>query len=219
MKTGQSSIIPLREKEAFFSWFASLYLHAPTARLLEPFKNPQTLSVLTHVFQDEPYHAAIKELTAYIDKASVEDLRDEFNSLFVVPSKRSYVPAYESSFRERQGDEMGNLWGKTTGDVAKLYREAGYEASKLQGVCAPDHVGIELAFIAKLCADTMQCLKNNDQEKADSIGLLRKTFLEQHLSKWIEDFSNALNASPASIFYKHLSGLTTQLVFLDVKDV
>lgn len=218
MKTAQSSIIPITEKEALYSWFASLYLHAPTAQLREPFKNPQTLSMLTHVFQDEPYRAAIKELAAYIDNASIEDLKVEFNSLFVVPNKRRYVPAYESCFREKHGDEMGNLWGETTADVTRYYREAGYEATNLQGIFAPDHIGVELAFIAKLCADELQLIENNnDSEQTKKIEELRKSFLREHISKWIEDFSKAVNALPSAFFYKNFSTLTAHMIHSDLK--
>lgn len=210
----------IKDKEALYSWFASLYLRAPAAKLLQPFSDPEAISVLTSFFHDEPYQTALKELTAHIKQARLEDLRNEFDALFVVPSKRNYVPPYESCFREKRGNEIGNLWGETTADVARYYREAGYEAKNLQGIFAPDHIGVELAFIAKLCADEMQLIKNNnDSGQTKKIEELRKSFLREHLSKWIEDFSKTVNALPSALFYKNLSTLTAHMVHSDLKFV
>jgi len=206
-----------REKEALYSLFASLYLSPPTAEQLKILSNPEAMEVFALLVKDEPQTIALKELTSHINKASIEDIRNEFNSLFVVPNKGSYVPPYESCFREKRGGNIGNLWGETTADVAKFYREAGYETQNPSGVFAPDHIGVEFAFVAKLCSDRLRCLENHDSQKANRIEVLRKSFLEQHLSRWFEDFSNALSISHSSFFYKHLTRLATQLVFSDLK--
>jgi len=204
-------------KEVMYSWLASLYLRAPTAELLQPFADPKALSVLTSVFHDTICQTVLKKLAAHIKQTRLEDLKEEFDALFVVPSPRSYVPPYESCFREKRGNTMGRLWGETTADAARCYREAGYEAKNLPGIFAPDHIGIELAFIAKLCANELKLIeKNNNLEQAKKIKELRKLFLREHISKWIEDFTKAVNDSTASFFYKDLSTLTARIVYLDL---
>lgn len=208
---------PIKMKEALYSWFASFYLNAPTAKLLRPLANIKLLSILNSVSQDDHYRKALKELTAYVKRTRLEDLRDEFYDLFVVPNKRNYVPPYESCFRERRGNELGNLWGETTADVAAFYRKAGYEAQNLQNVFAPDHIGIELAFVAKLCADELKLTESGDSMQAKKAEELRVLFLRGHISKWIEDFSNAIDSSPSAIFYEKLSKLTVHLVYSDLK--
>ncbi|HKZ94248.1 MAG TPA: molecular chaperone TorD family protein [Candidatus Bathyarchaeia archaeon] len=206
----------LKNREALYSWFAALYLHEPNERLLQPFLNIETTNVLASVFQDEKQQKTLRELAAYVELASVGDLKSEFNALFVVPTKGSYTPPYESCFRENKGKGMGNLWGETTADVAKSYRAAGYEATNLQGVFAPDHIGVELAFIAKLCHDILQSFENKDFEQARKREELRKSFLREHISQWIEDFSRAVGTSSSSVFYRRLSALTVDLIHSDL---
>lgn len=217
MNNEQMDFLSIRDKEAFYSWFASLYLNAPNAELLKVFSYSKTMKAFTSFFTDEPCQTTLRELSSYISRVPLGDLRNEFNSLFVVPSMSNHVPPYESCFREKQGRDIGNLWGETTADVAKFYREAGCETQNLPGIFAPDHIGVELAFIAKLCSDRLRCLENHESQKANRIEVFRKTFLEQHLSRWVEDLSNALTMSHSSFFYKHLTRLTTQLVLSDLK--
>ena len=208
----------IKYKEALYSWFGSLYLRAPNAELLQPFSDPEVMSTLTFFFHDETHRTALKELTTYIKRARLEDLRNEFDALFIVPNKRNYVAPYESCFREKRENEIGNLWGETTANVARYYREAGYEAKTLRGIFAPDHIAVELAFIAKLYADEMRFLKSkNDLARAKKIEELRKSFLREHISKWIEDFKKAVNASPSAIFYRYLSILTAYLISFDME--
>ena len=208
----------IKDKQALYSWFASLYLQASTSKLLEPFSSPKTMNFLKAFFKDEPQQTALRELVACINKSSEGDLKNEYDSLFIVPSKRICVPPYESCFREKKGSDIGNLWGETTADVAKFYRKAGYEVKNLQGVFAPDHIGVELAFIAKLCADKLQYMKNHDSEQTRRVEELRNSFLTEHIGTWIEDFSKAIDASSSSAFYKHLTQLTVHLVHSDLKN-
>jgi len=210
------SMETLKNREALYSWFAALYLHEPNERLLQPFLNLETTNVLALTFQGERHQETLRQVASYVKLASVGDLKSEFNALFVVPTKGSYTPPYESCFRENRGRGMGNLWGETTADVVKSYRDARYETTNLQGVFAPDHIGVELAFIAKLCRDTQQFFENKNFEQAQRTEELRKKFLKEHISHWIDDFSRALGTASSSVFYKCLSELTADLIHSDL---
>jgi len=207
----------VKNKEAMYSWFASFYLHAPSPKLLQPLLDPVVLSLFTRVFHEEECRKTLSELIEYVERNRCRDFISEFNILFLVPARKGYVPPYESCFREKKGDDLGNLWGETTAEVARFYRDVGYEVKNLQGIFAPDHIGVELAFIAKLCADELHFLENDNLDKSKEIENLRKSFLKEHICYWIEDFSKAVGASSCSSFYKYLNALTMRLICLDLR--
>jgi len=211
-----SDIESIKCEQALYSLFAGLYLTAPTHERLNALFDPEVISLLVQFCQDKSYQMSFEKFAKIIDEVPLEDLRAEFNDLFVVPTRTSYVAPYESCFREKRGSEIGYLWGKTAADVAKFYHDAGYEMKNLQGIFAPDHIGAELAFIAKLCADELQCMKNHDSERVRKIEHLRKTFLRRHVCEWIGAFSKAVGSSPSSNLYKHLGILATHLVRSDL---
>ena len=210
--------ISIKEKEALYSWFASLYLYGPTPELLKVLSDPETMDTLMLFFSDEPCQTSLEELSSRTRKATAQDLRNEFNSLFVVPTKRSYAPPYESCFREKRREEIGNLWGETTADVARLYREAGYEVKDIPGVFAPDHIGVELAFVSRLYADQLKSIENHESIQADRTDELRKSFLQKHMAHWIEDFARRVDASDSSSFYKYLNVLMMSLLCSDLHE-
>lgn len=218
MKNDEPDLSSIKVKQALYSWCASLYIYGPSIKLLEPLFDSNMMETLTSAFCDATYQKVVKELAAYVKSTSMVNLKNEFNQLFVVPIKGSYVPPYESCFRERKGSDMGKLLGETTRDVVKFYFEAGCKLRDIEGIFAPDHIGVELAFVAKLYANELQFLEENDLEQAKKIKNLRKSFLQKHLSKWIEDFSKAVSVKSSAFFYKHLSALTTYLVYSDLKN-
>ncbi len=81
-------------------------------------------------------------------------LRQEFDDLFVVPLGR-YVTPYEAVYRDQRlvGERVvgGLLMGPSTVAVLSDYRAGGVEVAPDCGEL-PDHIGIELNFMAILCA-------------------------------------------------------------------
>ncbi|MFV1958747.1 MAG: molecular chaperone [Planctomycetota bacterium] len=122
---------------------------------------------------------------------AVAALKQEFMDLFKVPGGR-YVTPYESVFRdERQvGTKrvQGLLMGRPAVDVQKWYRLATLRISgSFEDL--PDHVSLELAFMAELCA------KEADFAASGKAGLLHRAqemqrdFLAGHLALWMDDLA------------------------------
>ena len=215
---GKTDTISIETKEKLYTWFASVYLHEPAENQLKVFLNSETMAFFSSIFKGSPCRKALKELAAYFHKSTIEDVRTEFNSLFVVPNKGSYVPPYESCFREKNGNDFGNLWGNTTADVKKFYIETGNDVNDYKGIFAPDHIGVELAFVAKLCGIELGYLRQQDSTNADKTESIRRTFYETHIGRWVENYAKAVKASASSLFYGNLNVLLIQFLGLDFRN-
>ena len=90
-------------------------------------------------------------------------------SCFFVPTSGRYVPPYESAFlgydRAKPG-RFGKLNGAPAGHVRSCWERTGFDPGKLtifeplRASFLPDHVGLEMAFMAFLCRAEKSAGKN-----------------------------------------------------------
>ncbi len=139
----------------------------------------------------------------------VEQLEHEFTRLFCgVHKNYGPPPPYESVYRE------SNIMGDSTRAVIELYSEAGFgEIDKSAG--PQDHLGVELKFIALLCQRESQ--QRDAGEAAEALNTLKmeKTFLDDHLLRWMPDFQGAVAQYAPHPFYEALVSLIGRVLVLD----
>lgn len=90
--------------------------------------------------------------------------------------------------------------GMILADLAGFYRAFGF----FELACAvekPDHVSVELEFVAFLYAKEAHALLRDDGEAAGIVRDARAKFLHHHLAVWIASFSAALEARDPDGFY------------------
>lgn len=125
------------------------------------------------------------------------EIRMDFARLF--SGHGPHVTPYESMYNYAYGD-MPKLWGNATKAVQSFYRSEGLVISEeLNPV--PDHIAIELIFMSYL-------IENGLVEQ-------QKTFMEEHLLKWLPDCCDDIAGNAATTFYKEVSGFLKQLIVSD----
>lgn len=115
------------------------------------------------------------------------------------------VAPYESVFRS----EEGLLGGAVGGRVAAAHERSGIRVGRSD--TEPDHLGLELAHLAFLCAAERDALVDGLPDAADRLVALQRGFLEQHLLTWLPAVLGAVVASGGA-FDRALSGLIAELV-------
>lgn len=119
----------------------------------------------------------------------------EYARIFVGPAALP-APAWESVYRGKKR----LLMTATTLSVREFYRACGYEARQYQHV-PDDHLAIELDFLAALAQDALDALEAGDAEGAQDAFDAGTSFLESHLSIWVDDFASELRERDGSPFY------------------
>jgi len=147
-------------------------------------------------------------------------LRQEFHDLFIVPLGR-YVTPYEAVYRDERvvGDRRvrGLLMGPSTLRVREEYRQAGWDPTGLGEL--PDHVGVELAFMAFLCARERGAWERGEGERAWEVLAQEQRFLGGHLLAWVPALAARIAGNAASDFYRGIGFLTEQFVCSDAATV
>jgi TorA maturation chaperone TorD len=175
---------------------SSMYLCKPSHEVIENWK--RALAEDSSIFL-----ADLKKATIEIDvvaEKEMEDLMWDYTRLFIGPYKLP-CPPWESVYTSPK-----KLMMQDAADQAmRLYEEAGLAINTAD--IMPDHIGAELNFLAVL-------LQRKQSEQDGNEGYMRITekLLNDHLLKWIPEFTRDMEDAAESSFYKALARATRDIV-------
>jgi TorA maturation chaperone TorD/Pyruvate/2-oxoacid:ferredoxin oxidoreductase delta subunit len=138
-----------------------------------------------------------------------EGLEAEFARLFVGPGRPVAHP-YESVYRE----------GRLMGDCAVAVRQH-YAAEGLvpQDDLLPDHVAVELEFMAHLIGREEEAREREDPDGVEACLRRQEAFLGEHLARWLPSLSQQVLAGEAHPFYANLAQRAWEHVAQDIAQV
>lgn len=177
----------------------SLYLEPPTERQLERLATWADDWVAELEGDPEEFAGPLRRIREARD-ADPEHLRQEFTRLFKgISRSQSPNPPYESLYRD------GQLYSSITSEVQRGYLAAGLDVADANGNELPDHLGIELQFLAALCEYAAGEDAELPPERARDA---QEWFLDQHLLTWVEGFRACVLQADPPDFYRAVLGLT-----------
>ncbi len=146
---------------------------------------------------DEPVHRFLGKLEV------------EYNRLFYGPFAPLVYP-YESVYL----DVDGLVMGQSAVAVLQQYREVGLAVSP-EFKDLPDHIVVELEFMAYLCAKEAESCVFKQSDKA--LEYLRKEsdFIKKHLNAWVLNFCDKIIAESKSVFYPSLAKILSAYLCWD----
>lgn len=154
--------------------------------------------------------------------AHPSDLRSEYARIFG-HTIQSDCPPYETQYGGQYRGLNSQLGGaqifeqsQTLADIAAFYRAFGLEVSD-QVKERLDHISIELEFMAFLAYKEAHALAADGKEHAEICREAQKTFLNDHLGRWVPLFTRHLRAKAQEGFYQKLALLTERFLALEVE--
>jgi putative dimethyl sulfoxide reductase chaperone len=181
-------------QSALFWLLADLFLTCPDAAQVERLRGD-----LVGVDGDGVLAVALKGLAAALpgDGNGVHASAIEFTRLFGAV-RRDYgpPPPYEAMHRTGAGEELSSA-------VEAFYANAGFAIS--EPATPPDHIGLELRFMALLCHDEAESLRSGDVDGARRARAMQASFLETHLLTWAPGYLEMIAAEARVPFYAELA--------------
>ncbi len=135
-----------------------------------------------------------------------EGLEADYAYLFVGPGRPVARP-YESTHREHR------MMGDCTLAVRSLYAEEGLAP---EPGLLPDHVAMELEFMAHLARKEGDAREAGDGEGVLACLRQQESFLQEHLGRWVPSFCQEVLVSEAPPFYADLAQRTWDQVAEDL---
>lgn len=96
-------------------------------------------------------------------------------------------------------------------DVAGFYRAFGFQVANTAPQL-PDHICSQLEFMAVLCAKQAYALQQGWTDQAEICQEARRTFLEEHLGRWIYPWSEQIRRVARLPLYPALAALVQTLL-------
>ena len=194
---------------------ATLYLEPPSAELVCGLLSLSKWSEMVELL-DGPAVACLRRYASGFH-GDISDLQQEFQELFLVPLGR-YVTPYESVYRDEriigEARVRGLLMGPSTLAVISEYREGGAHVPS-DFAELPDHIGVELTFIAFLCGREQEAWQEGDPTRAQQTLEREQHFLEGHLLQWVPALSRRTAENATSDFYRGIGLLTEEFIRAD----
>ena len=179
-----------------YGFLANIFRAEPSQDLIEELRTPEFSETLSSLGLN---------LGVKFSQTPLQDLQEElaieYTKLFVGPG--SHISPHESIFTEVDGGR-GGLWGEQTVAVKKFIESAGFEY-KAEFPGLPDHIGAELEFMQKLAETEAGLRSGGETEIADWCLRVQKKFLEDHLIKWVPQFSDEVRQNANLPFYAQMA--------------
>ena len=186
------TITPSKE----LSLLSSMYLCKPSREALANWKI--ALSEEPALFLDE-LKKAINDINSASDE-ELEALLWDYTCLFIGPYKLP-CPPWESVYTSPKRLMMQDA----AAQVQELYTEAGLSINT--GEVMPDHIGVELNFLAVLLERT-----HSDNSSKDKQVSMTGMFLNEHLLTWLPDFTRDMENAAETPFYRALARATWKII-------
>ncbi len=140
--------------------------------------------------------------------SDIDSLKVDYTRLFMGPYQL-LAPPYGSVYLEKARKVMGD----STMDAKQRYQEAGLNLTLKE---APDHVAIELEFMYYLIYREIEALINYNEPNIALYLKKQKDFLDNHLGKWVSEFTDNLSANAETVFYQNVAHITASFVTEDL---
>ncbi|WP_280770211.1 TorD/DmsD family molecular chaperone [Salipaludibacillus daqingensis] len=148
----------------------------------------------------------VKKIFGKEDLKKNQSILIDYSKLFVGPFD-VLAPPYGSVYLE----EARQIQGQSTRQVERLYEKAGIE--KTADFHEPaDHIAVELEFIYYLYYMYI------DTNELNYLVLI-KEFINNHLGRWIFQFTDRLEEHATHNYYKKLSILTREIFKLEMENL
>ncbi len=146
----------------------------------------------------ESLQNAVKTLRGGSDEP-LRELQERYDVLFG-HAVRGQCPAYEMEYGRneiiRQASDLA--------DLAGFYRAFGMEITG-DSNGRPDHIAAECEFMSALCLKEAYAHAHGDEENADICFNAERTFLRDHLARWLPAFARHVEEADADGFFGALA--------------
>lgn len=202
-----------------YRFLGTLLTESLSLKSLSRILNAEAVSHLKVLFPDREVHQVLEELVDDFSQGNLtaEDIMLDFEALMRVPGP-AYIYPYESSYLSRKKRENRMQWGSLNGpparDAQRLYQNE-HLSVRSELADFPDHIGVELEFMAQLCRKIAEALQAGDQKTATEKREKQKHFFQEHLLNWPEALAKEMRTKASTIFYRCLADLLSN--FLDME--
>jgi TorA maturation chaperone TorD len=208
-----------KNRSLIYAFLSRMYEKEITVELLKELSsdNSPIFQIGASVEIDDPgFKKGFEMLGTYLRSVKGRDpnkvkleLAVEYANLFLGLTKK---PAHPSESVYMSGEHT--MYQEPRDNVMKEYWKAGLDRVK-EFKEPEDHIAIELKFMEYLCGKTAESLEKNENEEAKVYLNNQKAFVNDHLSRWVPQFTTDILQSGEIDFYRGVACITKSFIELE----
>lgn len=209
---------PLNEvRLLFYDLLRRAFLKEPSSDFLDLIDKTIVKTDVPFMEESELIAEGIKQIRDYcvtndITSESVHsNLHWDYTRLFIGPYKLP-APPWESAYRNKER----LLFQEETLEVRRAYMKYSFLPVEFRSE-ADDHLGLELDFMYRLNEITLAVIDKKNTYDLKKLLVDQKSFLEEHLLKWVPDFFKDMRDKALTEFYVGMANLLFGFLTLDLK--
>ena len=184
------------ERSELYGFLATIFREELSPENLRRVRSTEFMQALGDAGVDLDSDIAQRPEAELLDEMAVE-----YTALFLGPG--GHVSPHESVHAESDGA----LWGRSTGEVKRYIESAGF-AYDPEDHGMPDHISVELEFMATLAGKEARAFRDGDYGAASNCLKYQKEFLADHLGAWGPVFCRQVTERAEHPFYRGIADLT-----------
>lgn len=203
-----------------YSLLKRVFLEQPNAEFLKLLVEEELLDNFPGLEDDAEIREGLKVTKSYLardgsyeGKARVAAV--DYTSMFMAPMKKRIVAKpYESIYTSA----MKQVWQEETMVVRRIYLKHGLLPKDVMRE-PEDHIGYELDFMGRLSERIFRAAKRKKFDKAKEVIEAQREFLEDHLLKWVPEFSRRVRQHASTDYFRGLGMVLPAYLNLDYSGV
>jgi TorA maturation chaperone TorD len=203
-------------RSTVYGFFSQAFLRGPNQQFLTALISEAGVANLEDVFADAAYRQELARvrLDAREGRLTLEGAILDFEALFRVPGS-CYLSPYESVYRSQTAGGRGCLCGPEATAVEQFYLREGLTPTA--GFTElPDHVGVEMEFMAVLCRKAAEAMKTGDRASLEKYQHQQYCFFTEHLGAWVRLLAQRLASQAQTSLYRFLGNFLH--LFLELEE-
>jgi TorA maturation chaperone TorD len=199
-----------------YGFFSQAFLRGPSQQFLTALIGDAGAANLRDVFPDTAYQQELAQvgLEAREGRLTLDGAILDFEALFRVPGTR-YLSPYESVYRSQTDGGRGCLCGPEAMAVEQFYLGEGLTPTAGFPEL-PDHVGVELEFMAYLCRKTAEAINMGDRSAVQEYHQQQHRFFTDHIGAWVGLLARRLPSQAQTSLYRFLGNFLN--LFLELEE-
>lgn len=193
----------VNEHSSIYGLLSRIYSKEPSQEFLRSFRAPAFLRLLKELDIELGEDFKNRPLEKLVDELAIE-----YTQLFIGPGRHIYP--YESAYRDGKEGVSSN----TAIQIKNIIESSGlqYRSDFRDNF---DHISIELEFMEKITGEEAKAWKKKNRKRAIEFQKFKKRFVDEHLSKWVPEFSDRVIKETTLSFYREMAKLTKEYILAD----
>lgn len=206
MKDLQYWIEPLIAHNLAYQFLGRVFYAPPSGELI-------TTVVREDLFEDWPLPCTNEQMNVGLDTLhrfsqdwqddQLSELKRDYARLFIGPGKLLAAP-WESVYRSVEG----LIFEQQTLEVRQFYRRYGMTTPNPKKE-PEDHIGLELLFVAHLCALGLQAIEQGNSNTFDLVFNGLRNFYVEHLRQWADQCLARVQQHAKTTYYQGVATLAS----------